>query len=99
VWQVWIPDANCPFKLMTAPALEEVLRLIPADSFIPMVMVSILARKLDFRVREVAVTHIARRGGTQSLKGFFKWMRIGRRCVGEMWDLRVALNSRAKRSA
>jgi len=93
IWQVWIRDANCPFKLMRAPALAQVLALVPAGSFIPMVMVSILSRKLGFRVKEVPVTHIARKGGTQSLKGLMRWARVVRQCTGELWRLRMTLSS------
>lgn len=94
VWQVWIRDANCPFKLMRASSLANVLTLVPEESFIPMVMISILARKLGFRVKEVPVTHVARKGGTQSLKGLMRWARVVRQCTGELWALRMTLNSR-----
>jgi len=88
LWRVWIRDANCPYKLMRSSALDQVLSHIPEDSFIPMVMVSIMARKMDFRFTEVPVTHLPRRGGTQSLKGILRWMRIARVCVKQLWDLR-----------
>jgi glycosyltransferase involved in cell wall biosynthesis len=94
VWQVWIRDANCPFKLMRAPALATLLEIVPRDSFIPMVMISILARKLRFRTKEVLVTHIARKGGTQSLKGLTRWVRVARQCTRELWTLRMTLSSR-----
>jgi hypothetical protein len=88
LWRVWIRDANCPFKLMRSSALDQVLSHIPEDSFIPMVMVSIVARKMDFRFTEVPVTHLPRRGGTQSLKGILRWIRVTRVCVKQLWDLR-----------
>ena len=62
--QVWISDANCPFKLMRTEALTAVLKHVPEDTFIPMVMVSILSRRLRYRVTEVRVQHLPRRGGT-----------------------------------
>jgi len=37
-----------------------------------MVLVSILARKLKFRLAEEEVAHLPRKDATQSLKGFFK---------------------------
>ena len=90
VWGEWIRDANCPFKLMSKPALERVLDRIPEDSFIPMVMLSILVRKMAFRYAEVPVTHLPRRGGSQSLKGMVKWFRVGRRCFGQLLALRLS---------
>jgi glycosyltransferase involved in cell wall biosynthesis len=93
LWRSWIQDANCPFKLMRRTSLELVLQRIPKETFIPMVMVSVLARKMSFRVAEVSVTHIPRRGGTQSLAGLGKWCRVGFRCAKELAMHRSASRS------
>ncbi|MDF1504578.1 glycosyltransferase family 2 protein [Roseisolibacter sp. H3M3-2] len=98
VWQRWVRDANCPFKLMRRRALEPILVRIPRDAFIPMVMIAILARRGDARVREVRVRHFARRAGHQSLAGLLTWARIGRRCVRELLALRAAERRRAAKS-
>lgn len=99
LWGSWIRDANCPFKLMRAQALQSVLARVPGDTFIPMVMVSILARKMKFGVTEIVVTHEPRRGGTQSLRGLAKWVRVGTRCARELAALRrdIAGNHSASR--
>jgi dolichol-phosphate mannosyltransferase len=89
-WGLWITDANCPFKLMRRGPLETVLEKIPLDSFIPMVMVSILARKARFRIDEVPVTHLPRQGGQQSLKGIVRWLRVGSRCFYQLIRLRLS---------
>ena len=89
MWGIWIRDANCPFKLMRRDALERVLARIPEDCFIPMVEVSILSRKMRFSVSEVPVTHLARRGGTQSLKGVLRWARVGFICARQLLTLRL----------
>jgi dolichol-phosphate mannosyltransferase len=91
LWQAWISDANCPFKLMRRDALEAVLAEIPQDAFIPMVMVSIVARRAGFRVAEVSVTHLPRSGGTQSLRGIVRWIRVGMLCARELTRLRIQL--------
>jgi glycosyltransferase involved in cell wall biosynthesis len=93
IWGVWVTDANCPFKLMRRGRLEKVLDRIPTDSFIPMVMVSILARKMGFHVREVLVTHLPRRGGQQSLKGILRWLRVGSRCASQLIRLRLSIRN------
>ena len=90
LWGCWIADANCPYKLMRRSALEQVLSVIPRTSFIPMVMVSVVARRAGFRVTEVHVRHFPRTAGQQSLRGLLKWARVGRRCVGELVALRAA---------
>lgn len=90
LWGCWIADANCPYKLMRRSALEQVLSVIPPTSFIPMVMVSVVARRAGFRVGEAHVRHFPRVAGQQSLRGLLKWARVGRRCVGELVALRGA---------
>jgi dolichol-phosphate mannosyltransferase len=94
VWGVWVQDANCPFKLMRRDALANVLDRIPRDCFIPMVLVSILARKMKFRVRESYITHLSRQGGTQSLKGIVKWARVSVTCARQIFSIRIAYSAR-----
>jgi glycosyltransferase involved in cell wall biosynthesis len=88
---LWIHDANCPFKLMRRRPMEEVLARIPRDSFIPMVMLSILCRKMNYRVTEVVVEHLPRRGGEPSLGGLWKWMKVGPRCLRQLLSWRIGL--------
>jgi hypothetical protein len=90
VWGIWVPDANCPFKLMRREPMARVLARVPRGSFIPMVMVSILARRMQFRVREAVVTHLPRRGGQQSLKGLIRWMKVSAHCASELVRLRLS---------
>jgi glycosyltransferase involved in cell wall biosynthesis len=95
MWGLWIHDANCPFRLMRRPAMDKVLRRIPRDSFIPMVMLSILCRKMKFRVSEVLVTHLPRRGGQQSLSGLWRWTKVGSRCLRQLVQLRLHATNEA----
>ena len=90
-WGLWIRDANCPFKLMRRDPMEKVLEKIPRDSFIPMVMLSVLCRKMHYRVSEVVVQHLPRRGGEQSLAGLWKWLKVGSRCLRQLLALRMNL--------
>jgi dolichol-phosphate mannosyltransferase len=96
LWQQWIRDANCPFKLMRRDALAPILTAIPADSFIPMVMVSVLARRGGCAVIEVPVRHFPRLAGQQSLRGLAKWSRTGVRCARELVALRLASQRAAR---
>jgi len=93
VWGVWVRDANCPFRLMRREALADVLDKIPRDCFIPMVLVSILSRKMKFRVVEAEVEHLKRKGGTQSLKGIVKWARVSSRCAAQILSIRLAYHA------
>jgi len=89
MWGHWIADANCPFKLMRRGPLLRVLEQVPLNAFVPMVMVSVLARRHGFRVREVRVRHFPRTAGESSLGGVFRWVSIGTRCLRELIALRV----------
>jgi dolichol-phosphate mannosyltransferase len=88
MWGLWIRDANCPFKLMRREALNVVLADIPRDCFAPMVLVSVLSRKMGFHVLEVEVDHLARNGGTQSLKGLAKWISVCYLCMMQFCAVR-----------
>jgi dolichol-phosphate mannosyltransferase len=89
LWGLWVRDANCPFKLMRRHAMENVLSRVPRDSFIPMVMLSILCRKMNYRVRETVVQHLPRCGGEQSLSGLWKWVEVGSFCMCQLLILRM----------
>jgi hypothetical protein len=78
---------------MRREALAKVLEQIPRDCFIPMVLVSILARKMRFRIAEAEVEHLPRKGGTQSLKGLVKWARVGSRCARQILSIRLSYNA------
>ncbi len=90
VWGIWVRDANCPFKLMRREALSDILQDVPQSAFIPMVMVSLLSRKMGYRVHEITVTHMSREGGQQSLRGLLKWLRVAVTCAWELARLRLA---------
>jgi glycosyltransferase involved in cell wall biosynthesis len=98
LWRRWIRDANCPFKLMRRDPLNDVLAEIPRDSFIPMVMVSVLAHHHGYRVIEVPVRHFARSAGQQSLSGLAKWGRTGTRCARQLMTLRLSASDRTVRN-
>lgn len=91
VWGVWLIDANCPFKLMRRSALEPLLADVPRDTFIPMVMIAVLAKRRGLRVREVPIRHFARQAGQQTLAGLKRWATVAPRCVGEIVALRRQL--------
>jgi len=91
MWGYWIADANCPFKLMRRDPMRRVLRQVPVNAFIPMVMVSILARRSGYRVADVRVRHFPRTAGQQSLAGLIKWASVGTRCVRQLCNLRMSM--------
>lgn len=59
-----IPDVNTPLRAYRPAALEELLKVCPADALVPHVHFSLAERRLGLRVRYVAVESIERRGGS-----------------------------------
>lgn len=66
-FQVSIPDANAPFRLMSAPSLERALALVPEGFELANVALSVAYRKLGFRVLELPITFKPRQGGVNSI--------------------------------
>jgi hypothetical protein len=83
---------------MRREALCRVLEEVPPGSFIPMVMVSVLARRRGYRIVERPVRHFPRRAGQQSLRGAAKWSRTGIRCLRELLALRLTTARRPGRA-
>lgn len=65
-----IRDANSPFRLIRKECLEECLKVIDTDAFAPSIMLTISARWMGYRVKEIPVTHLPRLTGEVSIK---KW--------------------------
>jgi len=56
-----------------------------------MVMISILANKLSYKVKNIPVTHLPRPGGTESISGLLKWKKVAKRCIREIRLLQIAI--------
>lgn len=83
---VWVKDANTPFRLMSASALNEWLKTIPDDFFLSNALMSATAVYRGDRIYWKQITFKPRQAGTNSinLKRIF---RIG---VQALKDFRVA---------
>jgi len=67
LFQIWIKDANCPFRLIKKEVLDRFIELIDKESLAPNIMMSILAKKKRIRMMEVPVTHRKRKTGVVSI--------------------------------
>ena len=65
-----VTDVNCPFRLMRAAVLKDMLRQIPDDTFAPNVAIAGLFVLHKRAVRNVPVPHSDRKTGEVSIK---KW--------------------------
>ena len=81
-FHVRVPDANAPFRLMSAGYLREILPFMPQDYFLPNIMLTAIGVKLGKRVEFREITFRPRQGGVNSLS-LGKVVRIGLRSVGD----------------
>lgn len=89
LFQTPIPDPNVPFRLMRADLVRSYLELIPAGTFAPNVLLSVLAfRHGHLRVRPIR--HAARASGETSVKGA-RLLKLGLRSFREYLAFRPVL--------
>lgn len=67
IFQVWIPDANTPFRLIERQALARCLDRIPQEFFLTNVLMSILLVHDHLPVKFVPITFHPRQGGKNSI--------------------------------
>lgn len=66
-FHVRIHDANSPFRLMDSASLARVLPFVPEGYNLSNVLVSVLYRKLGYRVAEASITFKPRQRGVNSI--------------------------------
>lgn len=62
-----IRDVNSPFRLMKKEFLKEYLSVIPSDFMVPSVAMVVFAKNKKYSVKEVKVSHLARKTGKVSI--------------------------------
>lgn len=62
-----ITDANTPFRLMSANTLKNVISYIPNDYNLSNVVISVLYKKLNLKVKYIPITFRQRQGGVNSI--------------------------------
>lgn len=65
-----IRDTNSAFKLMNRKALQHIISNLPDDAFAYSILISIMARKLKYRITEIPVTHFGRKAGKRHYIGW-----------------------------
>ncbi len=65
----FIKDSNSAFKLINNNALQQILSLVPEDAFAPSIMITLLAKRLNYRIKLVGIVHYARKTGKVSIQG------------------------------
>ncbi|MBT1175780.1 glycosyltransferase family 2 protein [Bifidobacterium sp. LC6] len=88
---VYIPDANTPFRLMSAQSLRENIMLVPDDFNLTNVLLSVIYMKKHQRVCFIPITFRPRQGGNNSinLKNIFA---IGKRALKDFKILIIKID-------
>ena len=68
LFQCKLKDMNIPFKLFQKECLDTVLPYVPRDFKVPSILLVAIARKMDFRIAQLEVTHLPRGTGKCSLR-------------------------------
>ena len=87
IFGVSIPDANCPYRLMSASYLKEYLPKLPKNYNLPNVMLTVFGVYDKRRVRFLPVTFRPRQGGVNSVN-FRKITLIGFAAVQDFLSFR-----------
>ncbi len=90
IFQVWIPDANTPFRLIKRQALADCLKLIPPDSFLVNTLMAVILVRSRQPVRFMPISFRPRQGGRNSIN-LGKIVIIGLKAVQEFVKLRRKL--------
>ena len=90
-FKVRVPDANAPFRLMRAGALEKYLGRLPDDYHIPNIMLTVYFVRGGERVRFPGVSFKPRSGGKSSVN-FIKIAGTGFRALRDFTKFRKELN-------
>lgn len=87
VFQVWLKDANVPFRLMKGEELKMVLSKVPRDFNLANVLVSVIYARNGLGIHYYPITFRPRQGGKNSIN-MKKIVKIGLKAVRDFFRLR-----------
>lgn len=87
VFGVWVTDANTPFRLMKTDKVKECLDVMPENYNLPNVIISVIFRKKNFKVKYIPITFRPRQGGVNSIN-IKKIIGIGIQAVKDFKEIR-----------
>lgn len=90
MFNVKIPDANTPFRLMKTEQLKEQIKFIPDNFNLSNVLISVIYVKKHLKVRYIPITFRKRQGGTNSIN-MRKIFKLGFDAVKDFFVLRKTI--------
>ncbi len=91
IFGVSIPDANAPFRLMSAEILKKYLPMIPENFNLPNVILTTYFKYFDEKIKFIGITFRPRRAG-KSFVNVKSIMKIGFKAVKDFYVIRRNLN-------
>lgn len=86
IFQIWVKDANTPFRLMKAERLYPIMHVIPEDFFLSNVAITAIAKKRNYRIGWMNITFKPRQGGANSIN-LRKIFRIGLSSIADLYKI------------
>jgi dolichol-phosphate mannosyltransferase len=87
IFQVNVPDANTPFRLIRSKTLVKYLEIIPSDSFLSNVIMSTLIVKDKLPFLWLPIQFKPRQGGENSID-FKKIVKIGLKAINDFYKIK-----------
>ena len=91
---VKVPDANAPFRLMRAEAVEKYIVRLPRDFYIPNIMLTAYFAKFEEKLKFLPISFKSRVKGKNSLN-LGRIVRIGWQAMGDFRRLRKDMKSQS----
>lgn len=89
---VSIADANTPFRLMEANVLQEQIKYVPKDYNLTNVLLSVLYKKNNLKMKFIPITFRPRQGGVNSIN-MVRIIGIGKQALKDFVELRKRIES------
>ena len=84
----FMKDSNSAFKLIKNKALQKILMKVPQDAFAPTIMITLLAKKMDYKIKRIGIRHYPRKTGKVSIQGI-KFAKVCLRGAKDMIKFRL----------
>lgn len=93
IFHVFVKDANTPYRLMNAKVLKEYIGLVPSKYHLSNVIISVIYRKFNLKVKYFDITFRERQGGKNSIN-MKKINKIGINALKEFRDINKSINKK-----
>ena len=91
-FHVYCRDANCPYRLMRASALREIIDRVPEDAFLANTLLTVLFTRGNYRITYISISFRQRQGGENSINRK-KIFEVGRQAIRDFRSLNAEWNA------